>query len=168
MQDMRRLIVDLARGGQTVLLSSHLLAEVQEICDRVGVIADGRLLRESSVAELRGQTALRVVGSPVEDTLAVAMRLAGEDAVRVEDGAVLVDLPPERTADAVHALVHAGVAVHEVTRHERTLEEVFFELTGSTSGAEGQSQPNSGPNSGPHSGTHSGPHSARTREELLR
>jgi ABC-2 type transport system ATP-binding protein len=132
MQDMRRLIVDLARGGQTVLLSSHLLAEVQEICDRVGVIADGRLLRESSVAELRGQTALRVVGSPVEDTLAVAMRLAGEDAVRVEDGAVLVDLPPERTADAVHALVHAGVAVQEVTRHERTLEEVFFELTGST------------------------------------
>ena len=45
MADMRSLIVDLARGGQTVLLSSHLLDEVQEICDRVGVINKGRLLR---------------------------------------------------------------------------------------------------------------------------
>ena len=45
MADMRRLIVELARGGQTVLLSSHLLDEVQEICDRVGVINSGVLLR---------------------------------------------------------------------------------------------------------------------------
>ncbi|WP_278257324.1 ABC transporter ATP-binding protein [Nocardioides convexus] len=51
MADMRALVVDLARGGQTVLLSSHMLAEVQEICDRVGVISDGRLLREARVAE---------------------------------------------------------------------------------------------------------------------
>jgi ABC-2 type transport system ATP-binding protein len=129
MADMRRLIVHLAQGGQTVLLSSHLLAEVQEICDRVGVIVSGRLLRESSVAELRGQTALRIVGTPVEDVLAGAMRGAGADAVRGEHDAVLVDLAPERTAEAVHALVHAGVEVQEVTRHERTLEEVFFEMT---------------------------------------
>ncbi len=54
MADMRALVVSLARGGQTVLLSSHLLAEVQEICDRVGVINGGKLLRESTVAELRG------------------------------------------------------------------------------------------------------------------
>src|SRR3954466_4170642 len=54
MADMRDLVVALARGGQTVLLSSHLLAEVQEICDRVGVISHGRLLRESTVADLRG------------------------------------------------------------------------------------------------------------------
>src|SRR5438128_5054081 len=49
MADMRRLLVDVAAGGQTVILSSHLLAEVQEICDRVGVIASGRLLAESTV-----------------------------------------------------------------------------------------------------------------------
>jgi ABC-type uncharacterized transport system ATPase subunit len=42
MADMRRLLVDVAAGGQTVLLSSHLLAEVQEICHRVGVISEGR------------------------------------------------------------------------------------------------------------------------------
>ena len=59
MADMRALIVDLARGGQTVLLSSHLLAEVEEICDRVGVIARGRLLVESTVSALRGGRRLR-------------------------------------------------------------------------------------------------------------
>ena len=64
MADMRALVVSLARGGQTVLLSSHLLAEVQEICDRVGVINGGKLLRESTVAELRGGASLRVRATP--------------------------------------------------------------------------------------------------------
>ena len=85
MADMRALIVDLARGGQTVLLSSHLLAEVQEICDRVGVINNGRLLRESTVAELRGGcVAARSARRPIDRALAVAMRLAGDDGVRVD------------------------------------------------------------------------------------
>jgi ABC-type multidrug transport system ATPase subunit len=60
MADMRSLLVDIAAGGQTVLLSSHLLAEVQEICDRVGVISEGRMLTESTVAELRGATVVQV------------------------------------------------------------------------------------------------------------
>ena len=62
MADMRRADRRAAAGGQTVVLSSHLLAEVQEICDRVGVINDGRLLEEATVAELRGATTLRVRG----------------------------------------------------------------------------------------------------------
>lgn len=140
MQDMRRLIVDLARGGQTVLLSSHLLAEVQEICDRVGVIAGGRLLRESTVAELRGDVALRVVGTPVAETVAVAMAVAGEDAVRIEDDAVLLDVPAERTPETVRALVDAGIDVHEVGMTERTLEEVFFELTAGAGTAAAQDE----------------------------
>ena len=82
MADMRALVVELARGGQTVLLSSHLLAEVQEICDRVGVINGGKLLRESTVAELRGETTLRVRATPGRPALAVAMRVAGDDGVR--------------------------------------------------------------------------------------
>ena len=56
MGDMRRLVIDLAAQGKTVLLSSHMLGEVQEICDRVGVISAGKLLTESTVAELRGSS----------------------------------------------------------------------------------------------------------------
>lgn len=130
MADMRALIVDLARGGQTVLLSSHLLDEVQEICDRVGVINRGLLLRESTVAELRGGASLVVRGAPVEDTLAVAMEVAGEDAVRLEGEEVLLDLPAEKAPDLTRALVARGVDVHRIGSAERTLESVFFEMTG--------------------------------------
>jgi ABC-type multidrug transport system ATPase subunit len=135
MQDMRELVESLARGGQTVLLSSHLLAEVQDICDRVGVIDNGRLLRESTVAELRGVTALRVRASPVDRVLAVARELAGENGSRRPaerhgaDG-VLLGLPADAAPQFNRALVAAGVDVYEITLVERTLEEVFFELTG--------------------------------------
>ncbi|WP_377324880.1 ABC transporter ATP-binding protein [Pimelobacter simplex] len=130
MADMRALVVDLAREGRTVLLSSHLLAEVQEICHRVGVINDGRLLRESTVAELRGGVSLRIRATPEPEALAVAMRLAGDDGVRREsDGALLLSLPADRAPDVARALVAAGADVHEITAAERSLEEVFFEMT---------------------------------------
>jgi ABC-2 type transport system ATP-binding protein len=127
MADMRALIVDLARGGQTVLLSSHLLAEVEEICDRVGVIFQGRLLVESTVAELRGGRRLRVVATPLDRALAVAMRFT--ESAELDGDAVLLDVPDERTPEVVRALVGDGVDVHEAVVTERTLEEVFFEMT---------------------------------------
>jgi ABC-2 type transport system ATP-binding protein len=127
MADMRALIVDLARGGQTVLLSSHLLAEVEEICDRVGVISRGHLLVESTVAELRGGRRLRVVATPLDLALAVALRFS--ESVEVDGDAVLIDVPDIRTPEVVRALVGEGVDVHEAVVTERTLEEVFFEMT---------------------------------------
>jgi ABC-type multidrug transport system ATPase subunit len=131
MADMRALILDLAKGGQTVLLSSHLLAEVEEICDRVGVIAGGRLLVESTVSDLRGGRRLRITATPVDRALAVAMRIAGEEAVQLDDAAVLVDIPADRTPELVRALVADGLDVHEATMTERTLEDVFFQMTNS-------------------------------------
>jgi ABC-type multidrug transport system ATPase subunit len=127
MADMRALIVDLARGGQTVILSSHLLAEVEEICDRVGVIARGRLLDESTVAELRGGRHLRVVATPLDRALAVGMRFT--ENAELDGDAVLLDLPDERTPEVVRALVGDGLDVHEAVVTERTLEEVFFAMT---------------------------------------
>jgi ABC-type multidrug transport system ATPase subunit len=127
MADMRKLIVDLARGGQTVLLSSHLLAEVEEICDRVGVISRGRLLVESTVAELRGGRRLRVVATPLDRALAVGLRFT--EAAQLDGEAVLLDVPDQRTPEVVRALVDDGVDVHEAVVTERTLEEVFFEMT---------------------------------------
>jgi ABC-type multidrug transport system ATPase subunit len=129
MQDMRRLIVELARGGQTVLLSSHLLDEVQEICDRVGVINNGVLLKESTVSELRGGASLAVRGVPVDRAVAIAMGLAGDDGVHLDGERMLVDLTPDRAPELVRELVAGGVQVHEVGSVERTLEEVFFEMT---------------------------------------
>jgi len=129
MADMRALVVELARGGQTVLLSSHLLVEVQEICDRVGVINAGLLLRESTVAELRGGTTLRVRATPVDQALAVAMQIAGDDEVRVTEEGLVLDLPPSAAPELARQLVAAQVDVHELVTVERSLEEAFFEMT---------------------------------------
>jgi ABC-2 type transport system ATP-binding protein len=138
MADMRALIVDLAREGRTVLLSSHLLAEVQEICDRVGVIAGGRLLTESTVADLRGASSLLVRAEPLDIVLATAMEIAGDDDVHVIDPAtpgvtpsVQVDGDVSLAPLLTRALVRAGADVYEIRTTERTLEDVFFELTGS-------------------------------------
>jgi ABC-2 type transport system ATP-binding protein len=129
MADMRALVVDVAAGGQTVLLSSHLLAEVQEICDRVGIIAGGRLLVQSTVAELRGGTEIRLTGRPLDRALAVASRLAGDDAVEVTDGEVRIAAAADRVPELARALVAADVDVTGLHSVERSLEEVFFDLT---------------------------------------
>jgi ABC-2 type transport system ATP-binding protein len=142
MADMRRLIAELARQGQTVLLSSHLLGEVQDICDRVGVISRGRLLAESTVAELRGASTVLVRAEPIDRTLAAAMQVAGDDAVRLQDGGVHLDLEAGRVPELARELVAAGVDIHEIRSSERSLEEVFFEMTaGDRSDGSGEERP---------------------------
>ena len=64
MWDMRRLIRELGDSGRTVILSSHLMGEVQQVCDRVGVIDSGRMVVESTVEELRGEGELLVRAAP--------------------------------------------------------------------------------------------------------
>ena len=129
MADMRELIRTLADQGRTVLLSSHLLGEVQQLCDRVGVIAAGRLLAESTVADVRGEASLLVRGEPLSAARAVAERVVGADRVSVVDGAVWLSAGAGQAPELTRALVQAGVAVHEVRPRERTLEDVFFALT---------------------------------------
>jgi ABC-2 type transport system ATP-binding protein len=138
MADMRALLVDVAAGGQTVVLSSHLLTEVQEVCDRVGVIAGGRLLTEGTVAELRGATAVLLRARPLDRALAIAMRVSGDDAVEIVRGqghdggeeALRVHADPDVVPQLTRELVAEGVDVLEVTTVERSLEEVFLAMTG--------------------------------------
>ena len=125
MAEMRELVTDLAADGHTVMLSSHLLAEVQEICDRIGVINGGRLLAESTVAELRGTATLYVKAEPLELAFAAVRKVAAHamltnGAIRVDGGSAPV---------VARAVVTAGAALHELRMDERSLEEVFFEMT---------------------------------------
>jgi ABC-2 type transport system ATP-binding protein len=129
MADMRDLISSLADQGQTVVLSSHLLGEVEQICHRVGVISGGRLRLESSVAEMRGQATLLVRADPLTTAAEVAERMVGADRLSLVDGQLRLATGPEQTPDLIRALVHADVAVHSVHTQERTLEDAFFALT---------------------------------------
>jgi ABC-2 type transport system ATP-binding protein len=129
MADMRQLVRALAGQGHTVLLSSHLLGEVQEICDRIGVIAQGRLRSESTVAELRGEKTLLIRAEPGPAARTVVERLVGPGRVTDADGGLAVATPAHRAPELARALVLADVAVHELRPRERSLEDVFFSLT---------------------------------------
>jgi ABC-type multidrug transport system ATPase subunit len=130
MAEMRSLIRRLGTGERTVLLSSHLLSEVEQICDRVGVIRRGRLVAEGTVAELRGGGGLLVRAEPLEQAAAVAARLEEVEGVQVEDGALRITAAPEAAAEINRKLVSAGLRVSELRPSGRTLEEVFLQLTG--------------------------------------
>ena len=136
MADMRRLIRRLGAAGKTVLLSSHMLGEVQQICDRVGVVSGGRLIAESTVAELRGGARLRVVADPIEEAAARVRALVGQDRVRIEDGALELDIEAGKAAWINAELVSAGIDVSELGVRERELEDVFLELTTTTGGTD--------------------------------
>jgi ABC-2 type transport system ATP-binding protein len=134
MAAMRRLVVDLAAGGQTVLLSSHLLAEVQQICDRVGVIAGGRLIHEGTVDQMRGGAVLRVRGEPEPETVRVLARVTGATPAPAldEDGNPVFEVPADgvEVPAVTRALVAAGVDVYAVAVRERALEDAFLTMTG--------------------------------------
>jgi ABC-2 type transport system ATP-binding protein len=132
MVEMRSLIRGLGRDGRTVLLSSHLLGEVEQICDRVGVIRRGELVAEGTVAELRGRDSLRILAEPLDRAQALVAAFPGVEHVEIDDDALRVMTDRVQTAAINRALVGAGIAVGELHWERPPLEEVFLELTGGT------------------------------------
>ena len=135
MAEMRRLIRELGQGERTVLLSSHLLGEVEQICNRVGVISGGRLVTQATVAELRGERGVLVRAEPIEGAQRVLTAALGAGSVTTVDGTLQVGIDPARCAEVSARLAAAGIAVTELRPLERSLEEVFFQLTGEEQGS---------------------------------
>lgn len=131
--DMRALIVELGGGNRTIVLSSHDMDEVEDLCDRVGIIGNGRLLAEGTPGQLRGATRLLVRADPEERAVAVASGLDWVDDVAVTGGA-LAEVTRARAAAVTRELVGAGLAVSEVRADRRPLREVFLDLTGRRTG----------------------------------
>ncbi|MEP6973176.1 MAG: ABC transporter ATP-binding protein [Actinomycetota bacterium] len=135
MREMRQLLRGLADRGTTVFVSSHLLSEVEAMCDRVGVMAQGRILAEGAPGTLRGaadrlraevddvvratEIVRGLVGATIAD-LGVPARGAGAITVAMQDG-----LTP---ADVNAALVRAGVGVSALVPVGNSLEDVFLHL----------------------------------------
>src|ERR1700686_4556056 len=128
MTEMRKLIREIGQGDRTVLLSSHLLGEIEQICDRVGVISNGHLVTQSTVQELVGEEGVLVRAQPIEQAQDVLTRMFGPEAISRQDGPIHLKASPENTADINRQLVGAGIGVSELRPFERSLEEVFFQL----------------------------------------
>jgi ABC-type multidrug transport system ATPase subunit len=123
--EIRDLLLQLHAGGTTVFLSSHLLAEVEQLCTRVGVLDRGRLVVQSALADLQAPTGRTLVRTP--DAAAALAMLDGR--VEHRDGDTLLvrgDDPAALNA----LLVGAGVRVQELGPERRSLEQAVLELTG--------------------------------------
>ena len=137
MADMRELIREVGSGERTVLLSSHLMGEVEQVCDRVGVIREGELVAEGTVEELRGPGALLIRAEPTEKAVKVAEELPEVEDVEVrDDGALRLSTDPNKSLEISHKLAGAGVVVGEIRADQRSLEDVFLELTEEEQGQE--------------------------------
>jgi ABC-type multidrug transport system ATPase subunit len=135
MAEMRKLIKEIGHGERTVLLSSHLLGEVEQICDRVGVISAGRMVKQSTVQDLIGEEGVLLRAQPIDRAEEVLKSVFGAQAISRQDGAIRVTMDPEKSAQISSRLVGAGIAVSEIRPFERSLEEVFFQLTGEKQGS---------------------------------
>ncbi|MFJ1458615.1 ABC transporter ATP-binding protein [Nocardia sp. N2S4-5] len=129
MAEMRELITGLAADGHTVVLSSHLLSEVQEICDRVGVISRGRLLTEATVSELRGAATLFLRAEPVELAFPAVRRVVGDRSALLTAAGIRVAAGTATAPVVARAVIEAGADLLELRSDEKSLEEVFFEMT---------------------------------------
>ncbi len=125
--DMGALVDGLRAEGRTVFLSSHQLAEVEGLADRIGVMRAGRLVAEGTLAELRGAPRLLVRAAPLEQARRV-LDAAAPGRVTAQDGDLMVDVALERAAALNRDLVLPGVTVAVLCPVERSLTEVFFAL----------------------------------------
>lgn len=135
MADFRDLIRRLGQGRRTVLLSSHLLAEVEHICTRIGVISQGRLVAEGTIDEIRGGPEVIVRAQPADRARQLLEEAVGADRVGLlADGSMSVRVEAGRSGELGQLLLGHGVVVTELRSAGRSLESVFMELTGKEAG----------------------------------
>jgi len=131
MRDMRLLVRRLADQGITVLLSSHLMGEVEELCDRVAIVRTGQVVYEGSLPELLASTAGRYSLRTTDDVraAAIAAERAGITDVRFADGGLTLSAAEEAATALSIALGESGIGIAALVPRTATLEELFFRMT---------------------------------------
>ena len=134
MAEVRDLIRSLATGGRTVLLSSHLLHEVEQVCDSVAILSKGKLIAQGRVDELvRSSTGEQVRMRTTDNGRAVEVLSALDwvGAVTIDGESVVVTAPSDRASELSAALGRSEIYVTEMTADQASLEQYFLDVTGS-------------------------------------
>ena len=140
-REMRDVLLDYAAGGRTVILSSHLLGEVEQTCTHVVVMHEGRRLAAGPVAEIIGDAGALMVGTPEpEHAVAVLRAMDGIEGAESHPGGVLVCHDGVSPSTVVAALVGAGVPVDRVGPSHR-LEDAFLALIAASGNGDGLAPP---------------------------
>ena len=128
--EIRQVILDLKAAGKTILLCSHSLAEVEEVCHTVAILRRGRLVQQGAVADLlrRSDGVELDVGDALAAAQAALAHLDGQ--VQVQAGRLL--LPRALQPTALQALLAAGIPIQSLTPARDTLEQVYLRATGPT------------------------------------
>lgn len=132
MAGLRATLRGLAADGCAVLLSSHLLAETAQVCDRIGVMSRGRLVAETSMDELEGHGRLVICAEPLSEARDLIARHWGDDAVVVRDRHLEVAVPRTAAAEANRVLVAADIEVTRLEWRRPDLETLYLDLTGAS------------------------------------
>jgi ABC-2 type transport system ATP-binding protein len=135
MRDMRSLVRRLAAEQITIVLSSHLLVEVEELCNRVAIIRKGRIVYQGPLRELLATTATSYLlrAGELERARVVCLSQTGIENVRVDDGSVRFDADEPAVAALSIALGQARIGITTLTPERASLEELFLGLTGGES-----------------------------------
>ncbi len=135
MAEIRDLIRSLGTEDRTVFLSSHLLNEVEQVCDSLVILSKGKLIAQGSVADLlqgRGQTRLRTTDNAQALTILSALDWVEE--AKLDGETLVVTAPPERAPELSAALGQAEIYVTEMTSGAESLESYFLEITAAEEG----------------------------------
>lgn len=131
MLEVRHLIQRLAAHGKTIFLSSHLLSEVEQVCNRVAILSKGVIMAEGPIAELvkRGQAIMVRVADPAR-AIELLSKLDGVTKVEPDGDYLVITASTSLASEVNVALVQAGIAVSELRPAGNSLEHVFLEVTG--------------------------------------
>jgi ABC-2 type transport system ATP-binding protein len=134
MRDMRLLIRQLAGQGITIVLSSHVLTEVEDVCNRVAIVRSGKIVYEGEIADLKRAAGMsyRLSTTNDERALAVSRAQRGISEVRMQQGRILFTADESAVAELSQALVEAGALIRALAPQSATLEDLFFSLTEGT------------------------------------
>ena len=136
--EIRGLLQDLGRSGRTVVVSSHLMSEIESICTHLVIIRFGVLLYSGPIGDLLAKATnhVDVEAEHPEDTerLREALTRTGWEVTAAGDGKLRVEAPADAAADVNRAAVAAGITLRSLSSSRESLEAIFLEMTGTSDG----------------------------------
>ena len=128
--DVRSIVRRARDAGSTILLNSHLLTEVERVCDRVAIVDHGRVLASGRIDDLLGETTVRVRATGLAAEAVAQIGRFGKVDIGDDGWLTFSGADPDRVPDIVTAIVGAGGRVHAVDAGRATLEDLFMRLVG--------------------------------------
>ncbi len=128
-KEMRELLIDLAKNEKmAILISSHNLAELDNLCNKVCIIKNGEIIETSGISEIKKQARTNYNLFEINNTKQIKQLLPG--AIIIDSNRFKIDAVKEEIPEIVEMLVNNKIAIYEVKKEEKSLEEAFFEKTG--------------------------------------